>query len=50
MPGCELPKTEGGGGPEGVNEFAEEGGGPAGVVDGWFARLLKEGLVKKPGV
>jgi hypothetical protein len=30
----ELPKRDAGGGPVGVNDLAEDGGGPAGVVEG----------------
>ena len=41
---CELPNTEGGGGPAGVNDLAEEGGGPAGVVDGLVAKTPYECL------
>lgn len=33
----ELCKYEGDGSPAGVNEGAEEGGGPIGVVGGWSA-------------
>lgn len=44
----ELPSTEDGGGPAGVNEPAEEGGGgPAGVVDGSVPP--KKLLVPPPG-
>ena len=32
--GRELPRGLDGGGPMGVKELADEGGGPAGVVDG----------------
>jgi hypothetical protein len=32
-PNCELPKVEGGGGSAGVKDAAEDGGGPAGVVE-----------------
>lgn len=35
----ELPKTLDGGGSAGVKERAEAGGGPAGVVEGWAAKL-----------
>ena len=34
-PNMELPNTELGGCPAGVNELAEDGGGPAGVVEGF---------------
>ena len=35
VPTCELPKTVEGGIPAGVKIFAEDGGGPAGVVEGF---------------
>ena len=39
-PSRELPKTDEGGGPKGVNEGADDGGGgPAGVVEGLEAKL-----------
>ena len=38
--GCESLKSDGGGGPAGVNEGAEEGGGPAGVVEGLEMKLF----------
>lgn len=38
VPSCELPNSdEGGGCPAGVKDPAEEGGGPAGVVEGFEA-------------
>lgn len=41
----ELPKMDdGGGAPAGVNEFVEDGGGPAGVVEGCGKRLLNSAL------
>lgn len=47
----ELPYVVDGGGPWGVKEAAEEGGGgPAGVVDGLLARLLLLLLRDLPGV
>lgn len=33
---CELPNVDGGGGSAGVKDAAEDGGGPAGVVEKWF--------------
>ena len=39
---CEPPRIEDGGGSTGVKEPAEEGGGPAGVVEGLDARKLEE--------
>ena len=38
--GCESPKNDGGGGPAGVNEGADEGGGSAGVVEGLEIKLF----------
>ena len=35
VPTCELPKTVEGGIPAGVKVFADDGGGPAGVVEGF---------------
>lgn len=35
MPSFELPKKDCGGCPAGVKDLAEEGGGPAGVVEGF---------------
>ena len=35
----ELPRNDGEGAPAGVNEWLEEGGGPAGVVDGSVPKL-----------
>jgi hypothetical protein len=32
----ELPNVDGGGGSAGVKDAAEDGGGPAGVVEKWF--------------
>jgi hypothetical protein len=50
VPNCELPKAEEGGGmPLGVNEGSarfEEGGGPAGVVEG----ILRNDLERWSGV
>ena len=44
--GGELPNLEDGGLPAGVNDIKDEpGGGPAGVVDGFEAKLLVKGLL-----
>ena len=44
--GGELPNLEEGGLPAGVNDIKDEpGGGPAGVVDGFEAKLLAKGLL-----
>jgi hypothetical protein len=41
-PNCELPKTEDGGGPTGVNDkWCDDGGGPAGVVEGLDEKLRR---------
>lgn len=37
----ELPNAVDGGFPCGVNEFVEDGGGPAGVVVTWLRRLRR---------
>ena len=37
-PSCELPKIDDGGGSAGVKDPTEEGGGPAGVVEGFGAK------------
>jgi len=44
-PSRELPKAVDGR-PAGVNDAAEEGGGPAGVVDGWLEIPAKSELGK----
>jgi hypothetical protein len=35
-PNWELPNVAAGGGSAGVKDAAEDGGGPAGVVENWF--------------
>lgn len=51
VPSCELPKSVGGGAPAGVKDLEDEGGGPAGVVEGLSAKL-KDGFedLSLPGV
>lgn len=40
-PNCELPNNDAGGGSTGVNEAIEDGGGPAGVVEGKALKMLE---------